>query len=214
MAKEGTEYKLTYFDATGRAEIIRWLFHMAQVPFEDIRLPGKEWLALKPQTPMLKLPILQVNEKTYCQSKAIARYLAKEFGFAGKTPQEVIQCDMIVGCCEDMGDNARDIFYNAKEPEVRADRKLKYERDFLPQCFNFLEKLAFGDDNDKDCDWLVGDDVTWADLVFTVTTTCWMAPLQVKLPWKDHPRLQRIRDNTLANPRIAEWIEMRPQTLL
>ena len=45
-------YKLIYFDTHGRGELIRLLFAVAGVEFEDIRLtdeePATEWNALKP----------------------------------------------------------------------------------------------------------------------------------------------------------------------
>ncbi len=41
-------YKLIYFNAKGRAEISRMLFAQAGVEYEDKRLSGEEFQALKP----------------------------------------------------------------------------------------------------------------------------------------------------------------------
>jgi len=41
-------YKLTYFNARGRAEIIRLIFAAAGEKYEDIRLDNDQWAALKP----------------------------------------------------------------------------------------------------------------------------------------------------------------------
>lgn len=41
-------YKLTYFNRRGRAEPIRYLFAVADVPFEDHRIDEKEeWPSIK-----------------------------------------------------------------------------------------------------------------------------------------------------------------------
>ena len=41
-------YKLTYFDARGRAEVTRYLLKMNDVAFEDVRVNGEKWQDLKP----------------------------------------------------------------------------------------------------------------------------------------------------------------------
>jgi len=41
-------YKLTYFNFTGRAETIRLIFAAGGVQFEDNRIDGPAWGALKP----------------------------------------------------------------------------------------------------------------------------------------------------------------------
>lgn len=40
-------YRLHYFDVRGRAEIVRMLFKLAQVEFEDIRVTESEWPRVK-----------------------------------------------------------------------------------------------------------------------------------------------------------------------
>ena len=42
------KYKLTYFNAKGRAEMTRLLFAAKGVEFEDCRLNSEEWAKLKP----------------------------------------------------------------------------------------------------------------------------------------------------------------------
>lgn len=39
---------LTYFDARGRAEALRWVLAQAGAKYTDKRLSGDEWAAMKP----------------------------------------------------------------------------------------------------------------------------------------------------------------------
>ena len=41
-------YRISYFPGRGRAEVMRLLFAQAGVEYEDRRLEGDEWQALKP----------------------------------------------------------------------------------------------------------------------------------------------------------------------
>ena len=43
-----------------------------------------------------KLPVLEYDGKTIAQSRAIARFLGKKYGLAGKTDIEEAEADMIV----------------------------------------------------------------------------------------------------------------------
>lgn len=42
------KYKLIYFPLEGRAEPIRWLFSLGNIPFEDVRISFEEWGKVKP----------------------------------------------------------------------------------------------------------------------------------------------------------------------
>lgn len=41
-------YKLTYFNARARAELIRLIFAQAGVKYEDVRIPREDWQKHKP----------------------------------------------------------------------------------------------------------------------------------------------------------------------
>lgn len=41
-------YKLTYFNGRGRAEMSRLIFAQAGVPYEDVRIERDAWPKLKP----------------------------------------------------------------------------------------------------------------------------------------------------------------------
>ena len=49
-----SQYKLTYFNARGRAELIRWILKVSEVEFEDFRIPKGGWADLKPSKYQVK----------------------------------------------------------------------------------------------------------------------------------------------------------------
>ena len=52
--------------------------------------------------PINVVPVLEYDGELISQSKTIARFLAKEFGIAGKTNVQQAKADMIVDCVTDI----------------------------------------------------------------------------------------------------------------
>ena len=52
--------------------------------------------------PLGVMPVLDYDGEIISQSKTIARFLAKEFGIAGKTNLQQAKADMIVDCVTDI----------------------------------------------------------------------------------------------------------------
>jgi glutathione S-transferase len=77
-----TKPKLTYFDsAASRGEECRLAFHLAGVEFEDNRIPGDAWAALKPTTPFGSLPVLELpGQPPLAQSNAILVLIGRQHG--------------------------------------------------------------------------------------------------------------------------------------
>ena len=53
-------------------------------------------------TPFGQVPVLECDGQIICQSIAIARYVAKENGLAGKDNWTQAQADMVVDCLMDL----------------------------------------------------------------------------------------------------------------
>ena len=130
------QYALIYFDGPGRAEIARLLFAQAGVLYDDQRITYEDWPKWKPSKylktirkliiqhilkhddfecscfwpgmPFGQLPILRVSKNHLAQSNTIYRYLAKEFGLAGKDDLESGLCDGIVDAVRDVVDAHRE----------------------------------------------------------------------------------------------------------
>jgi len=153
-----------YFSVRGRGEFIRYIFNQAGIEFEDHRVNNDEWPKLKPNVPMGQLPVLEIDggKMRLCQSAAIGRYLAKEFGLAGKTNAEAALCDMYIDGVTDLLPHLRPVIMALREgnEDKRKDYYEKFKEpfgEFLDRYENFVEVTGSG--------WFVGADVTWADLV-------------------------------------------------
>lgn len=114
--------KLTYFDARGLSETIRYMFAIADKKYEDFRVPFtfgtpgdfstisrpifdemKANGSLNPS--MGKLPLLTVDGTHIAQSKAIERFVAKRLGLMGYTDLEAAQIDAICEHVRDLKDS-------------------------------------------------------------------------------------------------------------
>uniref|UniRef100_A0A8R1DYD8 glutathione transferase n=1 Tax=Caenorhabditis japonica TaxID=281687 RepID=A0A8R1DYD8_CAEJA len=210
------DYKLTYFDIRGFGEPIRQLFHLANTPFEDIRLPfqdqlpGKQtpqWLEIKKALPFGRLPVLTVDGLDIPQSAAISRYLAKKFGFAGKTPEEEAWVDAIVDQSKDFAEQFRALIYATKLEFPEAEIQKIREETFIPGrdlWFSILARRLTSNPSG----FLVGNGLTWADLSVAdnlYTLEGW------GLLGKEHGELIEYRKRIYALPELREHIEKRPE---
>jgi len=200
------QYRLTYFKGTGTAETTRMLLHMAGQEFEDVRLAQEQWQALKPSTPMGQLPLLEVDGKVLCQSKAMARYISNKYGFAGKDEWEKAEVDMIVDCLEDAIRPLYKAFY-AQGDEEKARLKKDYQENIAPGMFAKIEALLVK--NNGGSGWFVGDSITTADIAF-LNVIQGIDNFGIKVDRSPFPKLAALEQRVVANPKIADWIKKRP----
>jgi len=103
---EGPKYKLTYFDARGRAEQIRLLLHEVGVKFEDARLNRDSFVALQKQenSPLAfgSVPLLEEGKFSLVQSGVIMGYLAKKHGLYPTNAKDAALADSVVLGVEDL----------------------------------------------------------------------------------------------------------------
>nr|CDJ94821.1 Glutathione S-transferase domain containing protein [Haemonchus contortus] len=200
-------YKLIYFNGRGAGEIIRQLFVIAGQDFEDKRVTFEEWPELKTKMPFHQLPVLEVDGKQLAQSFAIVRYLAKQFGYAGKNAWEEATVDMI-------GDQFKDFLVEVS-PTIRAmlgfdkgdvDSLLKEK--FFPardKLMTFMAKIL----KENKSGYLVGDSLTWPDLYLAG-----VAEWATKIPtlYDGFPELKAHSEKIRSIPELKKWIETRPDT--
>ncbi|CAJ0605917.1 unnamed protein product [Cylicocyclus nassatus] len=201
-------YKLTYFDSRGSAEIIRQIFALAGQDYEDVRLTQEEWPKHKAEMPFGQMPVLDIDGKQLAQSAAIARFLARKFGFAGKTPYEEAVVDSIVDQFKDFTAEIR--------PSLRVvmgfeqGDKDKLAKDVLfparDKFFGFMTKFL----KQNKSGYLVGDSLTFADLYLAEHS----AEFAKKMPsiYDGFPEIKAHAVKVHSNPALKKWLATRPET--
>jgi len=173
-------YKLVYFDLKSRGEIVRAIFEVAGVSYDDSRFPydrnmkdlqsiqefREKWQpsSVKAEAPFGQLPYLQVTHEdgrvtVISQSMAISRYLAREFGLAGKDNEEQALVDMFNDQIQDFANQLYRVIYEFDETRKKSQLE-QVRNSVIPDNFAIFEKhLA-----KNGTGYLVGRDLTWADL--------------------------------------------------
>nr|CDJ80775.1 Glutathione S-transferase domain containing protein [Haemonchus contortus] len=200
-------YKLIYFDARGRAEVTRQLFLLAGQEFEDVRLSKSEWPQHKSEMPFGQLPVLEVDGKQLAQSHAIARYVARQFGHAGKTPFDEALVDSIADQYKDFDTEVWPFFAVLLGFE-KGDLEVQLEKTFAPardKLFTFLTKFL----ERNGSGYLVGDSLTWADLLLAELDT-----YSEKIPalYEGFPEMRAHAGKVRSDPILKKWIECRPSS--
>jgi len=210
--------KLIYFNGKGRAEPARLILAHAGVDYEDHRIEFSDWPNLKPTLPFGQVPVLEVEGKTIAQSNAIYRFLARRYNLAGKSEFEEAEADMIVGVMGDAFDGFVACLLEGKmkrNDEVRQKMLIEeFKTKTLPAHLDVMQKVL----DEKKGKYLVGSDLTWADLVFICGLDMYvnghgmMPEYENKNALKDYQTITEYKKNIENLPKIKEWIEKRPQT--
>jgi len=210
-SKTAPKYKLTYFNGKGLAEISRLLFHAAGVEFVDHRVEQDEWKTgvLKAASPWGQMPILEVNGKSFGQSAAIQRYIAREHGLFGSSDLEGLAIDSFYEALLD----ARTKFQEARFIKDEAEKKVKlaaYFKDVFPVWGTKFTAVLNANNEGKS--WLVGSKISLADIALYHQLTYANEIDETHSLLNAFPALQALMARVAAQPGIAAWLAKRPAT--
>lgn len=212
-------YTLYYFNGRGRAEICRMLFAAASVQYTDKRIEFSEWNTFRNKMPASMLPVLEIDGKTHIpQSMAIARYLAREFGFYGRNSIEMARIDYI---CDSLYELFHDYMrmyhekdgrlYASMQMENRQKPEVELRQRYMETCrriLPFLERTILIYDGGNQ--YFMGDQISLADF---------MCAAALENPLQDNsgllsscPKLQALRNRVAAHPKIAAYLKKRENT--
>jgi len=201
------EYKLTYFNIKALAEPIRFIFAYAGVEYEDNRIERENWPAVKENYPWGQLPVLQVGEKTLCQSNTIARYLAKKYKLVGDDDWEAAKMDELADALTDFRGEWRKHFTEQDETK-KAELKKNFDENVVPKYLSKFEAQIAANGGP----YLVGKRVSWIDLQLAH----FLEFFEVQAPalLDSYSNLKKLKETVFEIPQIKAWIEKRPVTAM
>lgn len=201
-------YRLTYFDAAGRAEPIRVAMFLAKLPFEDRRLKFPEFSALREQGafPLGAVPMLEIDGRPIVQTAAILRYVAR----VGNT--ELYPTDPYAALLVDSAiDTFNDTVSNALIPslfERDQAKKLEMRKALvagpLAKACRYVEDLIGAGPGP----FLTGSKLTIADVLLGDTVRTYRSgrldgmSAEILAPY---PKLAALGDAYDAHPAIVEY---------
>lgn len=199
-------YKLTYFPVQALGEPIRFLLSYGNVEFIDDRFDREDWPKIKPTTPFGQVPVLEIDGKKVAQSVAISRYLAKQFGLAGKNDWESLEIDATVDTITDL--RAKISAYSYESNEAAKEEKLKVAKEIVPYYLERLDAQV-----KKNGGYFVGGALTWADLTF-VGLLNYLNYMMKENIIENYENLKQLKQTVEEVPAIKSWIEKRPSSEL
>ena len=216
-------HTLTYFNVRGRGELPRLLFHAGGIPFVDnrIRLATMKKEQAAGAYPFGQVPILDVEGTSarFCQSHAIAQYVASLAGLMPADNVERLRCSMLLLCTEDVRAKLVAIRYSGRTGDDRVAMYREFYTNVLPGLLaNFEREL-----NGNGGNFLVGSSLSLADMaVFNMIDYLTFPACEVQAASSEarelqskmldpFPGLAKLREGVAAVPGVAKWLASRPQ---
>jgi glutathione S-transferase len=197
------KYTLTYFDIRGRAEPSRLVLAYAGVEYADHGVDGEEWQRIKPNSPLGQLPLLVEHradgDRTWPQSMAILRHLARVHGLEGKDEDERFAAD--VACETAVDARAAHTTFKRSLESGTDEGKAKYLKETASNHLARFEKLL------QDRQWFAGNSVTYADFIVFDTIEKYLALSEDVLA--DRPRLAAFMRRVAGLPQLQSHLAAR-----
>ena len=209
-------YRLTYFNAQGKAEVSRYLFKLANQPFIDERISKAghpidgllTFDSVKSGLPFGQVPVLYVDGPSgtvvLCQSRAVERFLARRFGLMGSGDVEEQQVDSVV-------EAVRDLTQAYSVSRGDDSTKQHFLAHTLPTVLQQLERFVQRCSTSAAQDTLVGEKLSLADVALyqalTAKTPDQPAVAQVV---DGYPRVKAAMAHVAGRPEIRAWLATRP----
>jgi prostaglandin-H2 D-isomerase / glutathione transferase len=195
--------KLTYFDApASRGEECRLALHLAGVDFEDVRIQGSDWPALKPTTPFGSLPVLELpGHPALAQSNAILVLIGRRHDLHPRDDFEAARHEAVMQHVEDLR-AAIVPTTRLGDEEKRAARQALAEG-YIPTWAGYAERQLTSDGP-----FFAGAKLHVVDLkLYLIVRWCTNGTLD-HIPatiFDAHPKLIRVHDAVRDHEGVKAW---------
>ena len=197
--------RLIYFDSAGsRGEECRLALHLSGVDFDDVRIPGADWPALKPKTPFGAMPILELAGKApIAESNAILVYIGREYGLHPKDNYEAAFHESLMSYVEELRHQVGPTLRISDEAQKRAARE-ELGRHYLPTWGQNVEKLL------GDHPFVGGASINVVDLKLYMIVRWFVSGVVDHIPttvFDACPKLNRIYRSVSEHGGVKSWTE-------
>jgi glutathione S-transferase len=195
--------KLTYFDApASRGEECRLALHLSGVEFDDNRIPGSAWAALKPTTPFGSLPVLELPGKpALAQSNAILVLIGRNHDLHPRDPFEAARHEAMMAHVEDLRAHVAPTL-SMSDPEEKKKARQALAEGYIPSWAGFAEKQL------GDGPFFAGDKLHVVDLKLYIAVRWFASGTVDHVPstvFAAFPKLIRVHDSVRGDERVKAW---------
>mmetsp|Transcript_10766 Transcript_10766/g.31942 ORF Transcript_10766/g.31942 Transcript_10766/m.31942 type:complete len:235 (-) Transcript_10766:205-909(-) len=203
---------LHYFDLPGRGEAVRLALTLGAVAFEDKRFTGKEWPQIKPTTPWLTVPVLELPDGSrLAQTHAVLRYVGRISNprLYPEDPLLGARVDELMDAINDAQVAINSVGKDMGPAEKLAARKVAAEdgilADFLSRIDSFVGAHGSGGH-------AVGESLTVADLKLFASCSFMISGFFDGVPptaLDTFSNIQRVRKTVASLPSVCSFYDAR-----
>merc|ERR1712087_52299 len=194
--------RLRYFDVRGRAEPMRMCFVASNKKFEDERVSGEKFAEEKgdpSKIPFGQLPVLQVGGLNYGESTAIATYVAKTTGMAGKTDEDLMKTVSVYCLCASLMEAIVGIHFCQDEKE-KAEKTKKLTEETAPKFLTFFEDILKANGTG----FVVGKELTLGDCA--IQDICVTTKKMIPTILDKYPGVQKMIEAVETNKFLKKYL--------
>ena len=188
--------KLHYFKGRGRAETTRWMPAINNIDFINISLEDYndfDDLKASGKLPFNQLPLLELDDLKLSQSSAMISFLARRGDLYGKTDEEAVRCDMLVGAVGDFNVPAMQFAFKADKDEASRDLDAS-----LKKFGKHFELIL----TQNESEFLVGQKLSVADIIMAESLTSFIEFCPTCL--NNYPLLKQLQEKVVAEHNIIK----------